>query len=286
MTSTDIRPLILAVLIGLTPGCATVEQWAGSLQERWESRNLSQADGLYLQGLKLSSGKEGPVNYPAAVAAFRGAAEQGHVGAQHLLGMSYYTGRGVTQDFRQALRWLEPAAEQGHPAAQYFVGDIYLNGRAVPRERAWGVQWFGRSAAKGYRPAQFALGVAYAGGLGVAQDRERAWFWLWLAGRAGEQTAPRLLEKLAPQLPVERRAQAEALARRWRPEASEPVPHPALVRFVQAQLNRQGIDAGAVDGLMGPHTREAIAAYRRARGLTAGRGVTEKLLAQLRGEAS
>jgi len=47
-------------------------------------------------------------------------------------------------------------------------------------------------------------------------------------------------------------------------------PGSTSVADTQAELRRLGYDPGPVDGIMGPKTRAALAAYQRDRGLPAG----------------
>ena len=54
-----------------------------------------------------------------------------------------------------------------------------------------------------------------------------------------------------------------------------------VVADVQAALNRNGYDAGLVDGVMGPRTRNAIAAYQSDHGLSVTGTITDALLRRL-----
>ncbi|MGO2136107.1 MAG: tetratricopeptide repeat protein, partial [Marinobacter sp.] len=49
-------------------------------------------------------------DYAAALQEFRPLAEQGHAGAQYILGFMYTTGQGVPQDYAEAVTWYRKAA--------------------------------------------------------------------------------------------------------------------------------------------------------------------------------
>ena len=58
-------------------------------------------------------------------------------------------------------------------------------------------------------------------------------------------------------------------------------PHDQVVADVQAVLQEQGFYKGEVDGLVGPQTREALAAYQEAAGLPATASIDEPTLESL-----
>jgi hypothetical protein len=58
-------------------------------------------------------------------------------------------------------------------------------------------------------------------------------------------------------------------------------PHDQVVADVQAVLQEQGFYKGEVDGLVGPMTREALAAYQAAAGLPATASIDEPTLESL-----
>ena len=76
------------------------------------------------------------------------AAEQGVAEAQHNLGFSYLTERGVPQDYVEAVRWFRLAAEQGHARAQSDLGLMYTNGDGVPQDYVQAHMWLNRAASR------------------------------------------------------------------------------------------------------------------------------------------
>ena len=55
---------------------------------------------------------------------FRRAAEQNHAGAQHVLGLCYAEGEGVSQDRQEALKWLRKSAAQGYEPARESLREM------------------------------------------------------------------------------------------------------------------------------------------------------------------
>jgi peptidoglycan hydrolase-like protein with peptidoglycan-binding domain len=69
------------------------------------------------------------------------------------------------------------------------------------------------------------------------------------------------------------------------PTAQLPAPDP-LVRSIQAELQQSGLYEGAVDGLAGPRTRDAIRAFEAALGRPATGEASEALLVSLRSRST
>lgn len=63
--------------------------------------------------------------------------------------------------------------------------------------------------------------------------------------------------------------------------AGVPAADDRTVASVQERLNELGYNAGRADGRMGPHTRSAIRAYQRDRGLLADGRATPQLAGHL-----
>ena len=100
-------------------------------------------------------------NYALALKEITPLARAGNADAQHLLGLMYYMGRGVTRDYKQAFSWHYKAAVQGKADAQYVIGAMYYTGNSVPQDHKLAVQWFRRAAEQGHPDAQHALGLMY-----------------------------------------------------------------------------------------------------------------------------
>jgi len=81
-------------------------------------------------------------------------AEQGHAGAQSLLGLKYARGAGVPEDDTEAVRWYRLAAEQGHAESQWLLGIMYDKGDGVPEDDVLAYMWFNLSGAQGHVSAQ------------------------------------------------------------------------------------------------------------------------------------
>ena len=154
---------------------------------------------------------QGQTQTQDAVEAIRLAAELGVAEAQFNLGNMYDLGRGVPQDDAEAVRWYRLAAEQGGTGAQYNVGIMYQDGRGVPQDETEAVRWYRLAANQGFATAQYNLGFMYRAGRGVPQDHVAAHMWLDLAG------AESLRDDVAAGMTPEQIAEAQRLAREWKP---------------------------------------------------------------------
>ena len=151
---------------------------------------------------------------------------------------------------------------------------------------------FKRLAAGGHVKAQFMLGTQYLNGEGVLQDFVQAHKWFNLAASAGHPLAAEYRDRVAARMTRAQVAQAQQLARQWKPDkgrqsaaAEAPVEtvaqapsSPAVaaapatragntVARIQRLLNANGYDAGPADGKSGRKTREAIRRYQADSGL-------------------
>jgi uncharacterized protein len=133
--------------------------------------------------------------------------------------------RGVPQDYSEAAEWYRKAAEQGVAAAQHNLGVMYDNGQGVVQDDAEAVMWYRKAAAQRHAPAQHNLGVMYADGRGVPQDYVQAHMWFSLAvarftasESEDRKKAIRDRDRVAAKMTAAQIAEAERLAREWKPK--------------------------------------------------------------------
>ncbi|MET0873765.1 MAG: hypothetical protein ABWX81_03080 [Pseudolabrys sp.] len=90
------------------------------------------------------------------------------------------------RDYASALRLIRPLAEQGDANAQYN------------------------------------LGVFYDNGLGVPQDKVRAYMWFNLSAAQGKEGAAAFRDLIARRMTPAQIAEAQRLAREWKPNMQSP----------------------------------------------------------------
>jgi hypothetical protein len=64
----------------------------------------------------------------------------------------------------EVVRCMRAAADQGHPGAQTLLGDLYLRGEGVAQNEIEGVKWYRKAAKQGHATAQRKLDAIHAGG--------------------------------------------------------------------------------------------------------------------------
>ncbi len=109
-------------------------------------------------------------------------------------------------------------AEQGYAQAQSNLGFMYDKRQGVPQDYAEAVGWYRKAAAQGYAKAQYNLGLMYENGEGVPQDYAQAHMWFNLAAAQGDEEAKNFRDDLAKRMTSEQIAEAQRLAREWKPK--------------------------------------------------------------------
>jgi uncharacterized protein len=152
---------------------------------------------------------------------WRRSAQQGFVEATFNLGHMYAHGVGVHQDHSQAVRWWRTAANQGDIRAQHALGYNYAMGLGVPQDYSEAVKLWRNPAERGFALSQEALGEMYLGGKGVLQDYVLAHMWSNLAASQGNEEAIKYLDIVTRKMTKAQIAEAQKLARKWRPGKSQ-----------------------------------------------------------------
>jgi len=157
-------------------------------------------------------------DFATALRIFRQLAEQGDASAQYNLAFMYDNGRGVTQDYAEAMRWYRKAAGQGEASAQYNLGVIFFKGQGVTQDYAEAMKWFRIAADQGHVRAQTGVGLIYDLGRGVTQDYVQAHMWYNIAAAQGQKDAGKWRDSLAEKMTPTQIAEAQKLARYWKPK--------------------------------------------------------------------
>jgi TPR repeat protein len=157
-------------------------------------------------------------DYATAMRELRPLAEQGLAAAQFNLGLLYAKGQGVPKDDAQARQWYEKAAAQGHADAQVNLGILLVYGRGVTQDYKIAAYWLRLSANQGNDLAQRKLGLMYERGDGVLQDYVQAYMWYSLGAAKGVEAGARLRDALAKRMDPDQIAEAQQLAREWKPK--------------------------------------------------------------------
>jgi TPR repeat protein len=145
-------------------------------------------------------------------------AKAGNAAAQNRLGLLYHDGQGVPQSYEGAKHWFTKAAEQGHAGAQVNLGTIYLVGHGFYQSDQLALFWFRKAAEQKDALAFAKLGLMYARGQGVSRDFIQAHMWYNLAGANGASNTAEARDALAQQMTPAQIAEAQQLAREWKPK--------------------------------------------------------------------
>ncbi len=144
--------------------------------ERGIQLNPNHSELQFMLGSMYSmyEGGEGVTqDYVQADTWYRKAAEQGHSGAQYMIGVNYDLGDGVTQDYAQAVFWYRKAAEQGNPNAQQCLGSHYESGEGVPKDYAQAEYWYRKAVEQGHLGAQQNLELFYKNNVESPEQRQK-----------------------------------------------------------------------------------------------------------------
>jgi TPR repeat protein len=77
-------------------------------------------------------------------------ARGGDARAEYLLGWSYMTGTGVSQNYVEAAKYYWQAAAQNSSDAEFSLGYLYEPGKGVPRDYQQAVVYYTAAARQGH----------------------------------------------------------------------------------------------------------------------------------------
>ena len=185
-------------------------------------------EAQFVLGYLHETGNGVPQDYAESFKWYLQAAEQGFVAAQARLGLCYELGQGVAQDYAESFKWYRQAAEQGNATAQLSLGLLYKSGQGVRLDYAEAHKWIKRAAEQGGALPQLTLGFIYLSGEGTPQDHVEAHKWFNLAAaktasssgsreREASGIAREARDEIARQMTPAQIAEAQKLAREWRP---------------------------------------------------------------------
>ena len=151
--------LLLAIALSALPGCieprlrpyVNVHDMSPTIDELRALAEQGNAEDQYQLGRRYELAM--PADYREAVRWYRSAAVQRHAGAFYRLCALSDIGRGVTQDYEEALRWCRLAADHGHGRAMFTIGFHYQYAHGVPRDLVQAHQWYNLAGANGYHAA-------------------------------------------------------------------------------------------------------------------------------------
>jgi len=154
--TTALRRLALMIALGALPGCinqpkspyVNVHDLVTKIDESRAMAEQGNAEDQYRLGLRYERAM--PLDPREAVYWYRLAAMQRHVDAFYRLCVLSDIGRGMPQDYHEALRWCRLAADQGHGQAMFTIGTYYDKARAVARDIVQAHRWYNLAAANGY----------------------------------------------------------------------------------------------------------------------------------------
>jgi clan AA aspartic protease (TIGR02281 family) len=175
----------------------------------------------YRVGMMYFRGEGVSKDYGEALTWFRKAADQGNAGAQFDIGVMYRNGQGVSQDYAESFQWYQSAADQGYLKAQMAIASMYHAGQGVQQNDAEALKWFGKAADQGNSDAQELVGFMYLRGKGTPKDNVRAYMWFNLSASRGNNDAVKYRDRTAYFMTPEQIADAQKMARDWKPQASQ-----------------------------------------------------------------
>lgn len=166
-------------------------------------------------GLIYQGGATGRRDLEMATRWYRQSAEDGYAEGQLNFG-SILEARSPP-DYQGAAEWYGRAADRGLGGALYRLALLYENGTGVGRDAVEAAVLLEKASARGNAQARTALGMKYMTGNGVPANPVVAHMYLTLGASLGDESGEAALRKIELELSPERLAEAQRMARNWRP---------------------------------------------------------------------
>lgn len=195
-------------------GESQAEKWLRKAADQGHAKAQYSLATLYRNGVGVAQSDA------AAMSWYQKAAGQGLAEAQYGIGVMYEFGAGVPRDFATAVGWFRKAADQGDTDAQHDLAMFYYLGRGVPQDYVAAAKFFRMLADQSNAEAQAILSTMYFFGRGVPQDYVSAHMRMNLAAAAGNKDAAKFRETVATKMTPAQIAEAQKLAREWKPSAA------------------------------------------------------------------
>ncbi len=156
--------------------------------------------------------------------------------AMAFVGIMHKAGMSVPQNAHEGLKWFEKAGFEGNVSAMHFAAGMHLTGEEVPYNPTAAAEWYQAAADLGSAEAMAELGILYDNGQGVPYNPD--------------ESAANLVAGLAMGSDKAKTALLENF--------SSLSPHTRI--SVQKILRSDGRYHGALDGVFGPQTFDALRA--------------------------
>jgi hypothetical protein len=198
---------------------------------KWYQKAAEQGnvDAQYALGGMYDKADGVPKDMAKAAKWYHMAADQGNATAQGRLGMMYLTADGVERNYSEAFKFCSEAAKQGDQTGLEGLSICYDGGFGVPVDYAKAAEIIRKFAEAGDKYEQRNLGMDCEQGHGVKQDFVEAYKWYNLAASgedismlnflkaSGLEPPSKMRDRLAQQMTPEQIAEAQQLAREFKP---------------------------------------------------------------------
>ena len=238
----------------------------------WYQKCAKSGDGAAMFRLAElhETGEGGSENKVAAVEWYRRAAQANQPLASCRLAFLYDTGEGLLQDRAEAAKLYRVCAESGDGRAMFRLAQLHEAGEGVPSDWDTALAWYQKAADAGQSGAQCRLAALYETGQGVNQDQSEALKWYRACAESGSGSAMFRLAKIldnAADVDGDPKRAADYMFRALKANDQQAKDEmlggaqswsQAFREEFQRKLQAENLYSGAIDGILGSGTRQAI----------------------------